>query len=310
MNVARFLTLTGVAIICGCAATPEERSASKLGIYDPAKVHYPRLAGCSSGTSTTTMQEAIADFDKALKYCGEMQSYYANSAQAAGQRQFYLGLIGSISGGVIAPAFAAGNHAKSVIAGFSGVSGAVNAAQADLNSNGLGQASLIAEQRNLSSQISTIVAKSAAITTAPEMCAQARIMLGKCIAMDTTGAAPEAKTVAAVFPASVPFDAASIAAVAATSPPAKKISDYMNMGQSALTITADVTADVDQFVVDSSKTDSCKKGLALAPGKSCAIYAAFSPKGAPGDKTGRITVSSDAVDGGAINVTVSGKATP
>lgn len=310
MNVAWFLTLTGVAIICGCATTPEQRSTSSLGIYDPAKVHYPRLTGCSSGASTTTMQQAIADFDKALKYCGEMQSYYANSAQAAGQRQFYLGLIGSISGGVIAPAFAAGNHAKSVIAGFSGISGAVNAAQADLNSNGLGRASVIAEQRNLSSQISTIVARNAAITTAPEMCAEARKLLGKCVAMDTTGAAPEAKTVAAVFPASVPFDAASIAAVVATSPPAKKISDFMNMGQAAITITADVTADVDQFIVDSTRADSCRKGLALAPGKSCVIYAAFSPKGAPGDKAGRITVISDAADGGAINVNVTGKATP
>ena len=111
-------------------------------------------------------------------------------APAAAQKRFWLSTTGAIAGGVFGPALAAANRAKSTIAAFSGISGSVNAMQADLNDGSLSEASAIAQRNQVSSQIMDDVKNYISAKDDNERCSRAVELLARCTAVDSTGSAP------------------------------------------------------------------------------------------------------------------------
>ena len=181
------LIFVGV-LLTGCATHDKPDALTyKLTSFNRAEAGTETLPTL---TCTTQSDKGKESFVTALGYCKNIFDYYDHNSKAAAQKRFWLSTTGAIAGGVFGPALAAANRAKSTIAAFSGISGSVNAMQADLNDGSLSEASAIAQRNQVSSQIMDDVKNYISAKDDNERCSRAVELLARCTAVDSTGSAP------------------------------------------------------------------------------------------------------------------------
>lgn len=80
-------------------------------------------------------------YDAVVDNCMSVARLYQSNTSISQTTQFAIAAVGIVAGAVIAPALTAADAAKGTIAAFSGISGAVNAAQAAWSKDGLDSSS-------------------------------------------------------------------------------------------------------------------------------------------------------------------------
>ncbi|HNC52638.1 MAG TPA: hypothetical protein PLO14_10430 [Accumulibacter sp.] len=163
------LSVTGLALIGGCAAPAPSREArvkdyatllgasmshSKEVLANTSAMGKARITNAEAKNLSASTKSGLAeaqklDFAEMLATCNTVLTRFEVRADKERRAEFWTAVAGTIAGSVVVPVLAAANAAKSAIAGWGGFAGATNSAQQMLRNTGLDAASTIAARHKV-----------------------------------------------------------------------------------------------------------------------------------------------------------------
>jgi len=132
--------LTLIALISGCSST----STMTLTELNEKSVAISQEDTSKKSEKQKKLREEFdKKFTKTLETCDEKMQSLSASFTGSGKKELTLATIGIIAGSIVVPTLAAKtNAAKSTLAGWGGLSGAINAAQYTLHQKGTSASSI------------------------------------------------------------------------------------------------------------------------------------------------------------------------
>lgn len=161
-----WMALVLTILLPGCSTQSSQRHLSVLakgGLPTSDRI-FPRRFGEAGGGATcasTAEQDTRLrqDYLQTLEACRYVLSGYETDSLEAKREKRILMIVGALAGSVIVPTLAAGNAAKSAIAGWGGLSGAMNVASHSMESEGLDAAYFLSTRENVRSALDQAIKK-------------------------------------------------------------------------------------------------------------------------------------------------------
>lgn len=166
-------------------------AASGCGTAPPIFPEFNNLANLRVDDSSKKIAAAGQDFDEAIKFCREVLNFYERKARGSAERKLWIGGIGAVAGGVIAPSLAAGHAARTAIGAWSGISGVTSSLLTDLGKGAISEEFYIHERRMIARNLRDRINDIAKEKDPEQKVNKSRVLAATCVASELSIASTE-----------------------------------------------------------------------------------------------------------------------
>lgn len=149
--------------LVGCGTTSVDRSTLKQLANSSSFSQVSGTKPVGEPGATVPPANALADdkfldlLEAEMKRCEEKASSLGLDSERAKSMNLGIAALGIVAGSIVVPSLAASGAAKSAIAAWGGVSGAANAAQLSLNSNGRSPEAMVQVQKQFTDNVKNVM---------------------------------------------------------------------------------------------------------------------------------------------------------
>lgn len=177
LTFVKFLSAMLLAALAGCASSPIDTSAIQ-SLAAQSRVNSEKNQTPGQGVPPPPTVSIILEnktflnlLEAELQRCEARADGFDLDSHKARSMNLGIAALGIIAGSIVVPSLAASGAAKSAIAAWGGVSGAANAAQLTLNSNGRSTDAAIRAQKQFATNVQNVMARLKNLSTENEAAA-------------------------------------------------------------------------------------------------------------------------------------------